>query len=212
MVDGTYLCRKNRKLKTLLWNRLLRSIDRDNAGASVDLRLHYNNILYWTSNNVVSAIDVVGSSRPQMASILTLNPDDRIEAVDFEINFIVVILHKSTKLEVLLYPLSNLKKNEDIESFELLKNAPDVPDFDEKKCTCLSVQVKYPICMTILSNNRGSFEYIGEKPYVLIVFTNLVTKECVRILKLGIYWLCANTKMSNFSLMQIFDGLNFSKT
>ena len=68
----------------------------------------------WPPNlKSFSSIDVVGSSRPQMTSIFALNPEDRIEAVDFETNIIIVILHKSTKLEVLLYPLPNLnKKNE----------------------------------------------------------------------------------------------------
>ena len=88
-------------------------------------------------------------------------------------------------------PISAESKNTNNQeiSFELLTKTPDVPDFDEKKCTCLSVQIRHPICMTILSNSRGSFEYIGEKPYVLIVFTNLVTQECIRILKLDSNWM-----------------------
>ena len=89
--------------------RLLRSIDRDNTGTPVDLRLHFDNMLYWTTNNVIYAIDVVGSSRLQMSPVLTLNgPEQRIEAVDFDTKISVAILHQSTKLKVLLF---NLKES-----------------------------------------------------------------------------------------------------
>ena len=89
--------------------RLLRSIDRDNTGTPVDLRLHFDNMLYWTTNNVIYAIDVVGSSRLQMSPVLNLNgPEQRIEAVDFDTKISVAILHQCTKLKVLLF---NLKES-----------------------------------------------------------------------------------------------------
>ena len=189
---------RRRQTPSSWWNiysreskKLLRSIDRDNAGSSVDLRLHFDNILYLTSNYGIHAIDVVGSSRPQMTSVLNMNSsEDRIEAVDFTVGSIVMIVYKGSNLQVQIHPLISRQKSDTTQNFELLPDMPELSqDFEEKKCSCLSVQVKSSICMSILSNNRGSFEYIGGKAYVLIVFTNLVTKECLRILKLDSNWM-----------------------
>ena len=45
------------------------------------------------------------------------------------------------------------------------------------------------LAMTLLSNNNGSFEYIGGKPYVLIMFHDLASEKCLRILRLDSNWM-----------------------
>jgi hypothetical protein len=207
---------RRRHVPSSWWNifcritkRLLRSIDRDNAGTSIDLRLNFDNMLFLTNSHAIYSIDVIGSSRPQMNKIVSLYSEDRIEAVDFESGKIVAIVHRNHKLVLHVWKQPNpiikvatttaaATATDDLDVmtncetiFDLLPftTEPFVEGFHEDKCQCMSVQVRYPLCMSVLSNNQGSYEYLGGKPYVLIVFTNLITEECVRMLKFDPIWM-----------------------
>lgn len=74
-------------------------------------------------------------------------------------------------------------------SFPILENYSS-PDFDMAKCACLSVQLRYPLCLVLLSNNRGLFEVLNScRPYVLFVICDVITETTLKVLTLDCAWM-----------------------
>ena len=64
-------------------------------------------------------------------------------------------------------------------------------DLNLTKCKCLSVQLRYPQCLVLLSNTYGYFEYFedGGKPFILAALYDLSTEVCLRILTIDDTWM-----------------------
>ena len=77
-----------------------------------------------------------------------------------------------------------------LQFFALEDYASRNPDFLESKCKCLSVQLRYPVCMCFLSNNFGYFEYFEDrgKPYSLFAFYDLERAACLRVVRIDEAW------------------------
>ena len=176
-------CRKSK--------RLLRSIDRDQAGSCVDIRLNSQDTLYLVSKSSIFAILILNSSRPQMTKIVNFDNEDTIEAFDIDAQDLIFVTRNHHGFYISKLPEPKDKESVELEQKIQLYKMSDlsVSDFGQDKCTCLSLQVKGKLCMTLLSNNRGSFEYLGGKPYVLIIFTDLIKGVNLRILTLDAQWM-----------------------
>ncbi len=206
---------RRRYVPSAWWNiycretkRLLRSIDRDNAVSAIDLHLSFDNVLFLINNSAVYGIDVMKLSRPQTIKVIGTHLDDKIEAVDFDSGKVAAVVKRDRKLVLHVW---RQPSSEDIlhhsgseavdimtrleVMFDLLQGRQselnDNSYFDEEKCQCLSLQMRYPLCSAVLSNNRGFYEYLGErgKPYVLIAIANVVTEQCLRVLTLDSVWM-----------------------
>ena len=181
-------CRKSK--------RLLRSIDRDQAGSCVDIRLNSQDSLYLVSKSSIYVI-LLNSSRPQMNKIIHFeNEEEAIEAFDIDAEDLILVHRNSLGFYISKFQGSGGGGQEKSEKSQLEQQCQlykmedlSVSDFGQDKCTCLSLQVKGKLCMTLLSNNRGSFEYLGGRPYVLIIFTDLVKGTNLRILTLDAQWM-----------------------
>ena len=175
----------------------MRSIDREGAGSFVDLKLYVDDMIYLTTSTSVYAIDVL-SSKLQMSKILNVKgDDDTIEAIDFNTETPVIVLRHENQLLISVWRRESME-TASLSSYQCQKTfraLPDpvcnvVKDFDEARCQCMAIQVRPDsLTMTLLSNNNGSFEYIGGKPYVLIMFHDLASEKCLRVLRLDSNWM-----------------------
>ena len=189
---------RQRQVPSSWWNiycrkskRLLKSIDRDQAGSCVDIRLNSTETLYLVTKSSVYAI-LPQCSRPQMTKIINFE-NDTIEAFDIDDDKLILVHKHNAGFEISKYSVLESKSQLE-QNFQLYKIEPMLDgDFGQDKCTCLSLEVRNNLCMTLLSNNRGSFEYLGGKPYVLIIFTDILTGTNLRILTLDANWM---SKMS----------------
>lgn len=176
---------RRRQTPSCWWNvycrktkRQLRSIDRDNAGPSIDIKLHLDDMIYLVTQSNIYAIDVF-ESRLQMSKVLSV-AEDRIQAFEFtSINQAVIIFKREESLFLSVWKDCGGEMRCQ-KSFQI---------YQESRCQCMSMQVKNHIVMSLLSNNGGSYEYLGGKPYVLIMFHDLTTEKCLRLLRLDSEWM-----------------------
>ena len=133
-------------------------------------------MIYLTNRTRVYSIDVL-SSKLQMSKIITVKGDDLIEAIEFDAQNPVIVLRHNNQLLISLWQRRE-SMNESGPSYQCEKmfkilspeNCNIIKDFDESRCQCMAIEIRHSLAMTLLSNNQGSFEYLGGKPYVLIIF------------------------------------------
>ena len=194
---------RNRQSPSCWWNiycrktkKQLRSIDRDNAGPYINIKLNIDHKIYLTTQNDIFTIDVI-NPKLQMSKILST--EEKIEAVEFfDDNHIVMILRRFSSQKLIL---TLWRDGMEEKAFEILPENQTTSNIDKNRCHCMSLQVRSPIVMTLLSNNKGSYEHIGEKPYVFITFHDLITSDCLRIMSFDASWM---SKMSD--ILVPYDG------
>jgi len=69
--------------------------------------------------------------------------------------------------------------------------AEEQEGFVEAKCKCMSVQLRYPICMAFFSNAYGYFEYFEDRgrPYSLFAFYDVLSETRLRVLRVDEAWM-----------------------
>jgi hypothetical protein len=58
------------------------------------------------------------------------------------------------------------------------------------------LQLRYPLCLVLLSNNRGLFEVLNScRPYVLFVICDVLTETTLKVLTLDCAWMLRMSDM-----------------
>ena len=141
-----------------------------------------------------------------MKKLYSAQEFDNIEAFDIDFGYekAVGIVRSSETKQLMLHlwrkPEIEFLENDETPDvmtrlerlFPLLSSyVKDNENFLESKCKCLSVQLRYPICLAFFSNAFGYFEYFEDRgrPYSLFGFYDVNTETCLRTITINDTWM-----------------------
>ena len=196
--------------------RLLHSTERDSAEDVMRVGPADNLLLYLITPSVVYSLPALPSSasakqQQPMTKVFLTHEMDKIESFDLDpTGFAVgVVRHEgeTNPNRKLMFHVWRQPCSPEAEDFSSRQEPADFmtnlvtlfplldglerTDLNLSKCKSLSVQLRYPHCLVLLSNTYGYFEYFedGGKPYILAGLYDLAAEECLRILTIDDVWM-----------------------